>query len=57
MNPWLIFLLVVIIGSWLLELLVEILNLKAVQPELPDEFKDVYDEEKYGKSIIQLRYL
>ena len=54
MNPWLIFLIVVIAGSWLLEVIVECLNLKAVQPDLPDEFKDVYDEEKYAKSQTYL---
>ena len=28
----------------------EVLNLRALSPELPEEFRDVYDEEKYARS-------
>ena len=36
--------------DYILNLLGDYLNLKALRPELPDEFKDVYDEEKYRES-------
>ncbi len=35
---------------WKVEFISTILNLKALDPELPDEFKDVFDAEKYAKS-------
>ncbi|WP_419176899.1 M48 family metallopeptidase [Desulfosediminicola sp.] len=50
MNSWLIFLLVVIIGSYLLELTISYLNLKALDPQLPKEFDDVFDAQEYAKS-------
>lgn len=50
MNYWLIFIIAVIVVSYILELLVSILNLKALSPELPDEFHDVYDRQRYEKS-------
>ncbi|NQU05744.1 MAG: M48 family peptidase, partial [Calditrichaeota bacterium] len=49
-NAYLIFILTVIIGGYLLDLIVEYLNLKHLSPKLPSEFKDFYDEEKYSKS-------
>jgi len=50
MNSWLIFLLVIIIGSYLLELLISFLNLKALDPKLPAEFTDIFDSQEYAKS-------
>lgn len=50
MNYWLIFIIAVIMLSYLLELTVSILNLKALSPELPGEFKDIYDKNQYEKS-------
>ena len=35
---------------WKVEFIATILNLKALDPELPNEFKDVFDAEKYAKS-------
>ncbi len=55
MNGYLIFILIVIIGTYLLELIIELLNLKHISPELPAEFKDTYDEERYKKSQYYLR--
>ena len=39
-----------VVGIYLLDLISEVLNLKALDPELPEEFKDVFDREKYSKS-------
>jgi len=50
MNSWLIFILTVIISGFLLELIISTLNLKALSPNLPKEFADVFDEESYSKS-------
>lgn len=50
MNPYLVFILTVLVASYLLDLVVSFLEIRSLQPELPAEFKDVYDEEKYRKS-------
>lgn len=50
MNPWLIFILAVIGGSFLLNTAIALLNLKALSPDLPEEFADTYDQEKYRQS-------
>ncbi|MDH3329619.1 MAG: M48 family metallopeptidase [Desulfobulbaceae bacterium] len=50
MNGYLIFILAVILLSYLLEGIVSILNLRSLTPELPAEFSDVFDEKKYAKS-------
>jgi len=36
--------------SFILDIITEILNLRALKDELPEEFTDVYDAEKYRKS-------
>ena len=36
-----------ILFEYILSLLVDILNVKSLNPNLPDEFKDVYDQDKY----------
>ncbi|WP_028580450.1 M48 family metallopeptidase [Desulfogranum japonicum] len=50
MNPYLVFVLVVLLGHYLLECMVSLLNLRALDPRLPREFAGVYDEEQYAKS-------
>ena len=50
MNPYLIFILTVILLGYLLNQIISILELRSLDPELPNEFADVYDEEKYKKS-------
>ena len=39
-----------ILFEYILSLLVDILNVKSLNPNLPDEFKDVYEQDKYKKS-------
>jgi STE24 endopeptidase len=55
MNPYLIFVLIVIIGHYLLDLLVDVLDLKRLSPNLPEEFAGYYDAERYAKSQQYLR--
>lgn len=50
MNIWLIVVLCIILTSFTLELIVSTLNLKALSPDLPDEFKDVYNSDEYKQS-------
>lgn len=50
MNTWLIFILIVIIAHYLLDTIISVLNLKALSPELPDEFSDTFDQAKYRQS-------
>ena len=50
MNIYAIIILVTIIFSFILDLISNWLNLKALDPKLPDEFQDVFDAEKYRKS-------
>lgn len=50
MNTWLIIILVILIGNYLLDLIVSTLNLKALSQKLPQEFEDVFDLEEYAKS-------
>lgn len=50
MNFYAIIILVTLIFSYLLSLITELLNLKALRDDLPEEFEGVYDAEKYRKS-------
>ncbi len=55
MNYFFIIILVIIIGNYLINLLVEWLNLRHLRIELPEEFVGYYDAEKYAKSQRYLR--
>ena len=55
MNPYLIFILALLVFNWLLSLIVETLNVRNVTTEIPEEFHGVYDEEKYAKSQRYLK--
>jgi STE24 endopeptidase len=50
MNGYLIFILAVLLLGYLLETVVSLLNLRALSPILPVQFKDVFDQEKYARS-------
>ena len=50
MNPYLLFILIVLIGEHCFELLISFLNLRCLKSDLPEEFKGYYDEEKYKSS-------
>ena len=50
MNIYLVIILTALIGEFVLRSIARYLNLKALDPKLPDEFKGFYDEEKYRQS-------
>lgn len=50
MNSYLLFILFVLVLSYLLELAVGILNLRSLSPVLPKEFEGVFDREEYARS-------
>ncbi|MBZ0265646.1 M48 family metallopeptidase [bacterium] len=49
-NGYLILIFAIMLGSYLLDLVVELLNLKKLSGELPPEFQGYYSEEKYAQS-------
>ncbi len=50
MNGYLVFIIVFIIVHYLLDIIVSLLNVRSLDPQLPEEFIGVYDEEKYRQS-------
>lgn len=55
MNGYLIAILIIILGKYTLDIVVEILNVNNLHTQLPDEFKDYYDKDKYKKSQCYLK--
>ena len=55
MNFFLFVILTILIGSYLLDLVVEIANVRHLKTALPEEFADCYDGEKYRKSQEYLK--
>ena len=55
MNGFGVIVLVALVGTFLIELMADILNLKAARADLPEEFDGVYDDEDYAKSQRYLR--
>ncbi|MDG5767510.1 M48 family metallopeptidase [Balneolales bacterium ANBcel1] len=50
MNIYAVIILAALAADYLLNLISDLLNLKALRKQMPDEFGDVCDEEKYRKS-------
>lgn len=50
MNGYLLFVIALLVFDYVLEVVVERLNLSRLSPEIPEEFRGVYDAEKYAKS-------
>ncbi|MDP8214109.1 MAG: M48 family metallopeptidase [Candidatus Euphemobacter frigidus] len=50
MNVYLIIILAILIGNYLLDLVIELLNLRHFDPNLPSEFHGCYDAERYRSS-------
>lgn len=50
MNSWLFFIIMVIVVSYTLEMAVSLLNLRNLSAELPHEFSNVLDQQKYKHS-------
>jgi STE24 endopeptidase len=55
MNKYLIIILAIILFKYLLNLIIEILNVRNADPVLPAEFEGYYDSEKYKKSQLYLK--
>jgi STE24 endopeptidase len=55
MNAYLLFILVILIGSYILDVVVEMLNIRHLKTELPEEFAGYYDAEKYQTSQRYLK--
>jgi STE24 endopeptidase len=51
MNPYLIFVLAVLVGGTAFDLIVEFLNQRRLSPDIPDELKGFVDQDKYLRSI------
>ena len=49
-NTVAIVLLVALLTLWNLDFITSLLNIKSLKPQVPDEFRGIYDEEKYAKS-------
>lgn len=54
-NPWFTVLILSSVGLFLLEMVSVLLNLSRLRPELPEEFRDVFDAEAYAKSQAYTR--
>jgi STE24 endopeptidase len=50
MNPWLVCILLIIFVHYVLEVSVALLNLKALSPQLPEEFARETTQDEYAKS-------
>lgn len=50
MNLYGIIIVAALFTNFILELLSDLLNIKALQPEIPDDFKGMYDHNSYAKS-------
>jgi STE24 endopeptidase len=55
MNPYAAVILITLVGGYLLNLLADYLNLRALSEQLPEEFREVYDAEKYRQSQTYTR--
>ncbi len=50
MNPYLVFVLVALVGGYILDLVLALAGLRAQSPEIPEEFTDVLDEKQYRRN-------
>ena len=50
MNTYLIIILAAILGEYLIQSIARALNLKSLDPKLPEEFTDFYDATEYKRS-------
>lgn len=49
-NALAIFIVISLFALWKLDFIATLLNLKALDPQLPEEFKDIFDADKYAQS-------
>ena len=50
MNSWLLAILIIIFTSYILELIVSLLNISALNPSLPKEFETTFNDQEYKDS-------
>jgi STE24 endopeptidase len=55
MNIYLVIILFVIVGNYLLDIVVETLNVRHTQSDLPEEYEGYYDAEQYRKAQDYLK--
>lgn len=55
LNALAILILIALFALWKLDFIATLLNLKALSPDLPKEFEDVFDAERYAKSQAYTR--
>jgi STE24 endopeptidase len=55
MNVYLLIILFIIVGNYLLDIVVEILNVRHAKTGLPEEFGDYYDPQEYKKTQNYLK--
>lgn len=55
LNIYLLIILFILIGKYILDLIIEILNIRNLTPDLPEEFTDCYDRDKYQTSQKYLK--
>jgi STE24 endopeptidase len=55
MNIYLVIILTVLVGSYVLNLIVESLNIRHLRTELPKEFEEYYDADKYKQAQNYLK--
>ena len=55
LNGYAVVILAAIVAGTLLDLVCDLLNLRSLRPELPDEFRDDWDQEAYSRSQTYTR--
>jgi STE24 endopeptidase len=55
LNGYFVFVFIAVVGFYLLDLFGRVLNLRALSPELPAEFSDVFDSQEYARSQAYTR--
>ena len=55
MNTYAVIILVALVGEFLLSLAASLLNVRAMSPEVPEEFREVYDPDRYSKAQEYMR--
>jgi STE24 endopeptidase len=55
LNAYAILVVVALVGGWLVNRVADALNLRSLAPELPEEFCDTYDAERYRRSQAYTR--
>jgi len=55
MNLYLLIILIIILGNYLLDIIVDMLNMNHVTTDLPKEFEGYYDADQYNKSQNYLK--